>query len=162
MASTLAAATLAVTISESITINGLNRGSTNSVAIASILNCDTRTHTVSTTEEKLFSMGTTASSGQFNKDKVRYIRVTNKDDTNAVRLVMRNTGNTSANEVIISIDAYCSYIFPVDLNGGTDGTIASKESAFGTPSNDLEDLVDVMAFADAGTVLLEVFIASIA
>ena len=161
MASTISAASLTVTISESLTLNGYDRGSQNSLTIGSILNCSTRTHTVSTTEENLLLVGATASAGQFAKGDVGYCRVTNKDDTNHCILVMKNTGDASANEIAISLDKGQSYIVPVDAAGGTDATLQSSTSALSvTGGMTLDDLISITAVASTGTCMLEVFIAS--
>ena len=161
MASSIAASTLTVTITEAITLNGYDRGSSNSLTVASVLNCDLRTHTISTTEEDLLKVGTTASGGQYAKGSVRYCRITNKDDTNHCILVMKNTGNSSANEIAISLDKGQSYIVPVDAAGGTDATLQSSTSALSVAGGmTLDDLISITAVASTGTCMLEVFIAS--
>jgi len=163
MTTTISSATLTVTLTESLTLNGNDRGSTNSRTVASIAHCDTRIATVTTTEEILIKFGTSASSGQFNKDKVRYIRISNKDDTNHCTLVFRNTDNTNANEVAILLDKGHSFILPVDAAGGTDATLKSSTSALSVSAGmTLADMVDITAVAAASTVMLEVFVASIA
>ena len=162
MASSIAAATLTVTITEAITLNGYDRGSSNSLTVASVLNVDMRTHTISTTEEDLLKVGVTASSGQYAKGSVRYCRITNKDDTNHCILVMKNTGNSSANEIAVSLDTGQSFLVPVDSSGGTDATLQSSTSALSVAGGmTLDDLISITAVASTGTVMLEVLVASV-
>ena len=162
MTSTISAATLSVTVSESILINGYERGSSNSLTMGSILNVDMRTHTISTTEEDLLKFGTTASGGQYAKGSVRYCRITNKDDTNHCILVMKNTGNSSTNEIAVSLDTGQSFLVPVTNAGGTDATLQSAQTALSVAGGmTLDDLISITAVASTGTVMLEVFIASV-
>tara|TARA_R110002020_G_C16006407_1_gene750714 strand:- start:135 stop:599 length:465 start_codon:yes stop_codon:yes gene_type:complete len=81
MASTISAATLTVTTTESITLNGSNMGATNTLSISSINEINQRiiavTHGAVRT---LFEFGATTGAGTFVAADVKYIRLTNKDD----------------------------------------------------------------------------------
>ena len=87
MASTISAATLTVTVTESIVLNGSNMGATNTLSIASINEINQRIVSLDASNERtLFEFGTIIGPGKFIKTDVKYIRITNKDDTNAVSL----------------------------------------------------------------------------
>ena len=115
MASTISAATLTVTVSESITLNGQNRGSTNSRTIASINEVMTRVITVPTSEISVINTGAENASGTWKKDDIRYIRITNKDDTN---FLLVNIIGSDSDEALIKVDAGCSFILFADQSAG--------------------------------------------
>jgi len=77
-------ANLVVTVSESVTINGALRGSTNSLTVASITDTFERVITClesATTTLATFSSNVYDSAGAIDKENVRYIRVSNLSDT---------------------------------------------------------------------------------
>ena len=77
-------ANLVVTVSESVTINGALRGSTNSLTVASITDTFERVITCphsATTTIATFSSNVYDSAGAIDKENVRYIRVSNLSDT---------------------------------------------------------------------------------
>jgi hypothetical protein len=163
MTSTITPATLTVTVTETLTLNGNDRGSTNTLSVASVVDVDTRIVTATTTEQIIATFSTADAAGQYNKDKVRYMRFTNKDDTNHCFLVLRNTGNTSANEIALLLDTGHTFIIPVDEAGGTDATWQSNTSALTVTSGMvLEDLVDITVISNTADVDIEILVASVA
>lgn len=91
MASTLTAATMTVTISESISLNGSEQGATNTLSIASIAQVSKRTISCTasqTTTVASFAASVHTSVHAFDVDEVAYMRVTNLDDTNALELAV--------------------------------------------------------------------------
>ena len=85
MASTITAATLTVTHSESITLNGQDQGSTNTFTIASIKDISKRLVTIAADDDAtvlVFKSTTAIADGALDKDLVKYIRITNLDDKN--------------------------------------------------------------------------------
>ena len=84
MASTLSSATMTVRIVESIKLNGTEQGAVNTRTISSINEISKRILTVPTSEIVVTSFSTAVATGTFVEGDVRYIRVTNKDDTNFV------------------------------------------------------------------------------
>lgn len=164
MATTIINATLTVTLTESVTLNGSDQGATNAFNVSTAINETVkRLVTVTTTECGLLGfsadphtdLGKSYLAGQFDEDDVRYIRVTNKDDANHVVLTFKSEGNA---EFAIKLDAGYSFIYPCDLSGGVKDTMDASASAL---TVSLEDLVDVTALADTASVDLEVFVASI-
>ena len=94
MASTISAATLTVTVTESFVLNGSNMGATNTLSVASINEINQRIVSLDAAAVRtLFEFGTTIGSGQFISANVKYIRVTNKDDTNGVSLNLESASS---------------------------------------------------------------------
>lgn len=153
MATTLTAATMTVTITEAISLNNKDKGSTNEYTIASVTEVSQRIVNVPTSEVIILAMGTAVAAGQFVESTVKYIRLTNKDDTNHVTLVFRSEGNA---EFAMKLDAGQSFIYNGDNSGGVVDTMDAAASAL---TVSFEDLVDITARADTATVDLELFVA---
>ena len=156
MTSTLTAATLTVTLTESISINGKDQGGTNTLTIASVNEVYKRIVTATTTEQIILAFGTAVAAGQFIKSEVVYIRITNKDDTNHVAITFRNE---DADEFGVKLDKGQSLIYNGDLSGGVVDTMEAAAVAI-TP-NTFADLVDITADADTASCDLEVFVACV-
>ena len=65
MTSTLTAATMSVTLTESIELNGTNQGATNTLEIASIAEVSKRIVNIPTSEVEVVAMATAVASGTF-------------------------------------------------------------------------------------------------
>ena len=156
MTTTLTAATLTVTLKESIELNGVEQGSTNTKTIASINEVSKRIVTVTTTEVEIIAMGTAVSTGTFIEGDVRYIRFTNLDDTNFVTLTFKNEND---DEFAVKVDAGYSFIYPADNSGGVVDTMDAIDGTGLTLS--LGDLVNVTADADTASCDMEIFVASV-
>ena len=149
MTSTVTAATLTVTHTESITLNGVDHGSTNTLSIASINEVMKRIVTVPTSEVEVLALHVSAvSSGTFLEADVRYIRLTNLDDTNHVTLTFKN----------VLLDKGQTFVYNSDL---ADGMVNTMDAIDGTGlSLSLGDLVNVTAIAHTASCDLEIFVAS--
>ena len=156
MTTTLTAATLTVTLKESIELNGVEQGATNTKTIASINEISKRIVTVTTTEVEIIAMGTAVSTGTFIEGDVRYIRFTNLDDTNFVTLTFKNEDN---DEFAVKVDAGYSFIYPADNSGGVVDTMDAIDGTGLTLA--LGDLVNVTADADTASCDMEIFVASV-
>ena len=156
MTTTLTAATLTITLKESIELNGVEQGATNTKTIASVNEVSKRIVTVTTSEVEIIAMGTAVSTGTFIEGDVRYIRFTNLDDTNFVTLTFKNEND---DEFAIKVDAGHSFIFPGDNSGGVVDTMDAIDGTGLTLS--LGDLVNVTADADTGSCDMEIFVASV-
>lgn len=87
MASTITAGTLTVKLTESVSLNGSDMGATNTLTVASINEVSQRIVTIDASNVRtLFEFGTVIGRGKFISANVKYIRITNKDDTNPVSL----------------------------------------------------------------------------
>ena len=90
MASTVTAADLTVTITESYTLNGVNYGNSINKIFTSKGQVDQRIMSVATSSTTLFMFDTADSAGTAVAADYVYFRVTNLDDTNFVTLRLFN------------------------------------------------------------------------
>ena len=158
MASTITAATMTVTLTEDITLNGSNQGATNTLTIAGVNEIYKRIVTVTTTEADILDFAAAVAAGQFIIANVRYIRFTNKDDTNFVTLTFTNA---DGDEMAIKVDAGQSFIMNGDLNDGLTAVFNSTQNADADSDAALQDLTKVQADANTGSCDLEIFVASV-
>ena len=165
MTTTITNDTLEVTITEAVTLNGYNQGSSNVLSLPNIDEVVKRIVEITTTETGLLGfaadphtdLAKSYVAGQFDENNVRYIRITNKDDTNHVTLTFRSAGN---HEFAIKLDAYNSFIYCCDTVAGG-GTAATMDASASALSISLANLIDITADADTASCDLEVFVASI-
>ena len=158
MATTLTAATLTVTLTEAISLNGQDKGATNTLTIASVTEVSQRIVEVGTTEVILLAFqATDPGAGTFDEADVRYVRITNKDDANHVQLTFRDENGT---EFAVKLDAGHSFIYSGDNSGGVVDTMIAAGSALTVPST-FADLVDITAVADTAACDLEYFVVGV-
>ena len=156
MATTLTSSTLTVWIKESIKLNGEQHGGETILSIPSINEVSKRIVTAQTTEREILVFDTAAiGAGKYIKADVRYIRITNLDDTNHVTLTFKNHND---DEFAVKVDHGQSHIYNADLAGGGVATIDAIDGTGLTLS--LGDIVNITALADTAAVDLEVFVAS--
>ena len=153
MTSTIEAATMTVTVQESIFLNGYEQGSKNVIEIGSINEVFKRILTVTTTEAEILAFGTAIAAGTFDESKVMYIRMTNLDDTNHITLTFKDEDNT---EFAVKLDKGQSFIYNGDLSGGVVDTMHAGGSAL---TVSLNDLVNITADADTASCDMELFVA---
>lgn len=150
MASTITAQTLTITISETINLNGQPINSENQITIASIGQVDKRIVSVPTASEvTLLNFGTAVSAGTVIRANVKYIRLTNKDSANFIRVRFNKSG---ADAFDVKIDAGQSFM--LDNGKLSVSATAGSFSAF-------VDADSISAQADTGAVDVELFVASI-
>jgi len=154
MTSTLTAATMTVTIRESINLNGTNQGATNTLSLASIAEISKRIVNVPASEVEVVAMSTAVASGTFIESTVKYIRFTNLDDTNHITLTFKDE---DATEFAVLLDKGQTFIYNGDIAGGVVNTMHASGSAL---SVSLNDLVNVTALADTAACDMEIFVAS--
>ena len=148
MTTTISAATLTLTLTESITLNGSQQGATNTQTIASVNEVSKRIVTVPTTETTIVAFAAAVSQGTFISGDVRYIRLTNKDDTNFVYLVFKNE---YSNEFCIKLDKGQSYIYNPDLTSGVIDTMLANQvplgftESTGDTNNPTSDIANITA-----------------
>ena len=160
-------ADLKVTIREELTLNGYDQGATNTLTISGINELSKRIVTATTTEAGLLgflsalsNVGVTANkvgylAGILDDGDVRYIRITNLDDSNHITLTFRDEDNT---EYRMKVDAGHSFIYPGDNSGGVVDTMKAAGSAL---ASGLSDLVDITVDADTASCDVEVYVASV-
>ena len=156
MATTISNATMTVTISESIKLNGSQQGGSNILSIPNINEISKRIISIPVTERTIINMGTNAGAGMFIESDVRYIRITNLDNAYHVGLIFQNENN---DEFAIKLDKGQSFIYNGDLAGGVVDTMDAVDND-GLSTNTFADLVSITAIADTSPVDIEMFVAS--
>ena len=146
-------ADLVTTLTESVTLNGAIRGTTNSVTTTGINNVFENIVTCTSTQTTVlaaFDSNSYGSAVQIDKENVRYIRVTNLDATNTLELAV--VGAATLYQVLLK--AGQSHI----LCAADDIMLAEADTSpsFGT----MADLTSLRA-NPAATLDVEIFVASV-
>ena len=146
-------ADLVTTLTESVTLNGAIRGTTNTVTTTGINNVYERIVTCptgNTTVLAAFAVNVTGSVVQIDKEDVRYIRITNLDATNTLELAV--VGEATLYQVLLK--AGQSHI----LCAAEDVMLAEADTSpsFGT----MADLTSIQT-KPAATLDVEIFVASV-
>ena len=128
MASSLTAASLTITHTESLTLNGVNYGGTNTQTIASIAEVSKRIVKVPTTEQILVNFSEKISAGTYVSGNVRYLRMTNLDNANFLYLVFKNE---YLNEFCVKLDKGQTFIYNPDLASGMIDTMLANQVPLG-------------------------------
>ena len=161
MASTISSANLKVKITEEIILNGKDQGSSNTLTIGSIKDISKRIVTIAADDDVtvlVFKSTTASADGALDKDNVKYIRITNLDDSNSVNLSLQldsGEDNSAADiQSTILLEAGKSFMM-----GSPDEAVQVHDSSatISTALTDLESII-VDPGSNAGTV--EVFTAS--
>jgi hypothetical protein len=114
-------ATLTVTISEELSINGKDRGNSVSVDIASVTNVIDRVVNVTTAEIPILNFGADNGSGQLTDGEMQYLRITNTANSGTCDLRITDIANSK--EYLVRIGAgqsYLSFLDSLDVNTSTD------------------------------------------
>ena len=144
MASTITAATATVQITESLTLGNVDRGGTHTRTITNVAEADRRVMTVpSSGEIDLIELDTANGQGKFVRSSIRYIRITNLDDTNFIRVRFNKSGAETA-DVKVSAGA----TFMLSTGSMDSDATASAFSAF-------VDIDNISAQADTADVDIE-------
>ena len=152
MATTISNAPLTVTITESVNLNGSEQGATNTITITGIDEISKRIVEVPISEKTLVSFHATAiSTGTYLEGDVRYIRLTNKDDTNYITLNIEGDAST---DFSVRLDPYASFLI---TSSSATGVVDYADISGAT----LEDLTAIKATANSGACDLELFVACV-
>ena len=152
-------ATLTVTHTEDITLNGQQFGGTNIKTFASINEIVKRILTITTTECVVATFSSAvASAGHYVAADVRYIRFTNRDNTNFITLTFRNQDN---DEVAIKVDAGQSFVLNGDNANGMSAVFNATQDADAASDTAFGSLTNIQADANTGSCDLEMLIASV-
>ena len=153
-------ATLNVTITEELTLNGADRGSTNSLSVASVTQVYHRIVTCpasSDTTVATFQTATSTSDNAIDLEDAKYVRITNLDGSNPVNVSLQVAGGEdgSANmSTTLLLAAGRSFI----MGAVHDGIALSDANA--TIVTSLTDLESILIDPGSNAVSMEVFIAS--
>ena len=156
MASTITPATLNVTIREQITMNGTDYGGITRFAADNITEISRRIVTTNgTSSTEIIRFQPSASAGQYINTDVRYLRITNLDDTNYATLRFRGSGST---DYAFRLDATGSHIITTTQPSGS--ALAGVTSYADISGLVLTNLRNISAVADTAAVNLELIVAS--
>ena len=156
-------ATLTSTITESISLNGADRGSTNTLSVASVTQVFHRIVTCPTGQDTTVATfasvaDDSAVSGSLDVEDVKYIRVTNLDSSNPVNLSLQidaGEDDSAADEsATILLAAGRSFV----MGAPSDGVAVSDTDA--TIVTALHNLESLLIDPISNNVTVEVFIAS--
>ena len=148
MATTINNSELTVTVSEDIKLNGQQVGSKTIQTISGINEASRRIFSVPTYETEILALSSSAGGGTYVTTDMQYIRVSNLDDTNFVRLTF---SSGSLNRYDMKLPAKRTAIFTAASISGSDGG-----ASFGS----FVDFDSMKASADTASVDLELFVAS--
>ena len=152
-------ATLTVTHTEDITLNGQQFGGTTIKTFASINEIVKRILTITTAECVVATFSAAvASAGHYVAADVRYIRFTNRDGTNFITLTFRNQDN---DEVAIKLDAGQSFVLNGDNANGMTAVFNATQDADAASDTNFGSLTNIQADANTGSCDLEMIVASV-
>lgn len=147
MATTITPADLTITITESVTLGNSDRGSTHTQTISDVTEFTNRIVNVGTSETDILGFGTANGQGSYVRTDVKYIRISNLDDTNYATI---GVSDTSGDTYFVKLEAGQSFIVNNDdLETNTDG---SGSSSFSEADN-------ISAKANGAAVDLEIAVA---
>lgn len=149
MASTIENTSLLVTVSEQITLNGQAINSVNELTVPDINEFAKRIVSVPSSQEvTLITFATVVGAGSFVLDNVKYLRVTNKDNTNFARLRVKGV----------------SEVFDIKLEAGKSfmmGNVKESANNSGAAFSAFVSAYNITAQADTAPVDVEFVVASI-
>lgn len=130
MATSITPATLTISITESVTLGGSDRGSTHTQTIASVAEYTNRIVNVGTAETDIVGFAAANGQGSYVRTDVAYMRFSNLDDTNYVTLGISKTG---ADTAFFKLEAGQTIIvnnddLEVDASGGASGTFVEADN----------------------------------
>lgn len=116
-------ATLNVTITEEMTLNGKDQGNTNTLSIPSVTAVINRIMTIDNTEEDILNFqAAREAAGAIEDGTLQYLRITHIGAANTVNLRVQSTGDTK--EYIVQLAAGESFMLfnddAMDVNTGVD------------------------------------------
>ena len=153
-------ANLTVTLTESVTLNGSVRGSTNQLTITGIEQVMERIVTIpgSADTTVLLTKQTVASSDSaIDIQDTKYIRITNLDSTNSVTLSLQ----IDAHEDDSAADESCSILLEAGKTFmlGTPHECVNVNDSSASIQQSLKDLESILVDSGSNAVKLEVFVA---
>ena len=155
MATTIDNAKLTVRVTEDITLNGRKLGNSNKHEISGINEVSERILTVPTSEITILSASSAVGAGTYVQSNVKYVRLTNLDDSNFVRLTFVSGTNSAtgiqSNTADFKLEAARSMIFTNTSFSGS-----ANDATFGSCS----DFSNLKGTADTAAVDVEIFVAT--
>ena len=153
MATTITNATLTVTLTESVSLNGSDQGATNTLSISSVNEVFKRIVTCTASQATTilsFNAAVHGAAGAIDLQDCKYIRLTNKDDTDAIEIAVVGAAT----------------LYQVELAAGESHILGNPEAimlseadtspSFGTMAN----LASIQVNPGGNAIDVEVFVAS--
>jgi len=151
MATTVTPVALEATLTETINIGGSTYGNTVAKTTTVVGQADQRIMNIGTTETTILNLSTKDGAGQIVSDNLKYLRITNLDDTNSIQLCFKSEVTvsevTTSQNYSIQLDALDSHVIMNNqLSGEVSASIGvladcTKISAKCTVACDIEYLV---------------------
>lgn len=148
MASQVDKSTMTVIVREEVELNGTKFGSRTNFEIGSINEVSQRIVTVPTTPTTILNLSSSIGPGAYLTSAVKYVRLTNLDTQNYVRLTFLSG---SANQFDVKLDALRTYIF-------TNASISGSNSSAAFDS--FSSFTALRGTANSSSVDVELFVAS--
>jgi len=150
MATTIVPASLTVTVSEIITLGSTAINSESQIVIEGIKQVDKRIATIpNSAEATVVSFGSLVAAGTFIAANVKYIRITNKDATNFIRI---RVTKATAETFDVKLEAGKTFMM-----GNTKESVSATAGAFSA----FVDITAISAQADTAAVDIEIFVATV-
>ena len=142
-------ATLTVNITETITLNGKERGGTNITDINGVSYIDHRILSVShSAEQSLVLFDTAVAAGQLADSSVDYLRITNLDSTNFITLRFTSADD----EYFVKLSAGDSFVLFE--------TVMDTDDDAGAATASLANIDSIKAVANSASCNVELFVAA--
>tara|TARA_R100001510_G_C7584484_1_gene156292 strand:+ start:49 stop:495 length:447 start_codon:yes stop_codon:yes gene_type:complete len=147
MASTVSKTTFTSKITETISINKHHQQLETTLSIPNVTDYSHRIMSVATGTSSIILLGPSDNAGTFDKEKFKYLRITNLDDTNNIRLSF----------VLSSGDTY-----EVVINPKTSHILTAKAADIttGGAAVSLEDIAQIKGTATSAACDVEIFTVS--
>lgn len=144
-----------MTITEVISLNEQDKGSINVLTIDNVVEVSQRIVEIPTSEITILAFGpTNPGAGAFDEADVRYIRLTNKDGTNFIQIII---ASENVNESAHKLEAGHSMFIAVSEEGVVDVHDADSSAL----SVSFDDITSITALADTSPCDLEYFVAGV-
>lgn len=158
MATTIVAATMTVQVKVTISLGGQDKGFDHSFTIASVTEVINRIMEIPTSEIEVLSFtASTAGSATevgLNEADVRFICLTNLDDTNFITITIISENN---NECAHKLEAGHSLMIPIS----NEGVVNVHDASASALTISFDDITSVTALADNAACDLQVFVAGV-
>ena len=151
------ASTLKLSIRETITLNNNKYDSFVTAEIGDINEISKRIVTVPTTAQGIIQVSGSIGPGAYITEDVKYVRITNLDDSRHVDLTFKNFHN---DEFAIKLDKGQTFLYPGLTTGGVSSSMVAKEAAAVDTELSMGSLTNVIAQASGSAVDIEMVVAS--
>jgi hypothetical protein len=131
---------------------------TTTLTLSGIDLVDKRIMMATTTERPLASFGSIAQGGGYIANDVRYLRITNQDDTNFIWLTFKNT--PAEERFALKLDAGQSFYLNGDLATGLKDFFVANSGSVNLGA--ARDVAEIRVLADTADCQIELYVASVA